>query len=144
MDGFLVVGVGNPLRGDDVAGLLLGRAVAQRTGNPYLECEDVPENYLAEMHQSPAQTLLMTDAVNMGAAAGEIRLLEMAQLADAGSSTHKGSLRLLGELLSREYAKDVLVLGIQPCSLEWGAGLTEVVAEAIRRFAASLSHEGCE
>ena len=134
----LVVGIGNPQRGDDAAGLILGRAVAERLGKPYLECEEVPENYLADMHQSPAGTVLFVDAVHMSAEAGEIRVLDLDELADPGVSTHKSSLRLLAGLLTEHYGKRVALLGIQPICLDWGKPLTEPVARAIDRFVASL------
>lgn len=143
-DGFLVVGIGNPLRGDDGAGLVLGRAVAARTGNPYLECEHVPENYLAEMRSSQAATIMFVDAADMAAAAGEIRLLDRHELSGCNISTHNCSLSLLADLLAEQCDKRVLLLAVQPASLAWGRPLTPQVAEAIAGFAAHLPQPDSE
>ena len=143
-EGFLVVGVGNPLRGDDVAGLVLGRAVAARTGNPYLECEDVPENYLAEMRTSEASTIMLVDAADMDAAAGAIRLLDRRELSGWNISTHNCSLSLLADLLAEQCDKRVLLLAIQPASLAWGRRLSPQVADAIAAFVADLPDAGAE
>jgi len=44
----LVVGVGNPMRGDDEAGLILAEKVAAKLDLEYLRCEEIPENYVGE------------------------------------------------------------------------------------------------
>ena len=135
----LVVGVGNPLRGDDAAGLILGEKVATRLGLAYLCCEEVPENYLGEMLDSLADTILLVDAVDMKAGVGEIKLLPLEELAAESISTHNCSVSLLATVLAGLKGKEVLILGIQPQSLSFGQqDLTPAVNEAVDRFVASL------
>ncbi len=134
----LVVGVGNPLRGDDAAGLVLAEKLAAKLGLEYLRCEEVPENYLTEMLESPADTVLLVDAVNMKVATGETKVLSPDELAGANISTHNCSVNLLATVLTRIKNKEVLVLGIQPENIAWGEFLTPAVAEAIDRFVGSL------
>jgi len=143
-DDLLIVGIGNPLRGDDAAGLILGRAVAERTGNRYLECEDVPENYLAEMHTTEATTIMLVDAADMGAEAGAIRLLDRHELSGWNISTHNCSLSLLADLLAEQYGKRVLLLAIQPAHLAWGERLSVQVADAIADFVVRLGDSQSE
>ncbi len=134
----LVVGVGNPLRGDDAAGLILGEKVATRLGLAYLCCEEVPENYLGEMLDNPADTILVVDAVDMNAEVGEIKLLPLEELAAESISTHNCSVSLLATVLAGVKGKEMLVLGIQPYSLGWGQDLTAAISVAIERFVAGL------
>ena len=136
--GVLVVGVGNPLRGDDAAGLILGEQVAQKLGWEYLRSEEVPESYLGEMLASPADTILLVDAVDMQAPAGEIRMLSPDDLANNGISTHNCSIALLATVLAGLKDKRTLVLGIQPENPGWGEYLTSPVVAAIERFVAAL------
>ena len=138
----LVVGVGNPLRGDDVAGLVLGEKLAQRLNLEYLRCEEVPENYLTEMLETCADTILMVDAVGLGTQPGDIRILSPEELASDNISTHKCSVSLLASVLAKAGNKRVAVLGIQPESIGWGSYLSQSVSEAIDNFVASLAHEG--
>lgn len=137
-ESLLVVGVGNPLRGDDAAGLVLGEKLAEKLSLPYLRCEEVPENYLTEMLDSSADTILMVDAVNSGAQAGDIKLLSPEKLAGDNISTHNCSISLLAGVLAKAADKRVLVLGIQPDSIGWGSHLSRFVSEAIDNFVASL------
>lgn len=134
----LVVGVGNPLRGDDVAGLVLGEKLAAKFDLEYLRCEEIPESYLTEMLESPADTILLVDVVDMKVEAGGIRVLSPDELAGANISTHNCSVSLLATVLTRTKNKEVLVLGIQPANIAWGEFLTPAVAEAIDHFVDSL------
>ena len=134
----LVVGVGNPMRGDDVAGLVLAERVAEKLELQYLRCEEVPENYVGKMLDDPADTILLVDAVDMKQAPGEIGLLAPDELADNGISTHNCSVGLLAKVLAGVKDKQMLILGIQPQSLGWGQPLTPQVSEAIDRFVADL------
>ncbi len=138
----LVVGVGNPLRGDDAAGLALGEQLAEKLHWPYLCCEEVPENYLTEMLDSPAETILMVDAVSLGTTPGDIKVLSPDQLAGDNISTHNCSVSLLATVLEKAANKRVLVLGIQPANMGWGSHLSQPVTEAIDNFVAGLSDKG--
>ncbi len=134
----LVVGVGNPMRGDDVAGLILAERGAEKLELEYLRCEEVPENYVGKMLDDPADTILLVDAVDMKQAPGEIGLLAPDELADNGISTHNCSVGLLAKVLAGVKDKQMLILGIQPQDLGWGQPLTPQVSEAIDRFVADL------
>ncbi len=134
----LVVGVGNPMRGDDEAGLVLAKKVAEKLDLEYLRCEEVPENYVGKMLDDPADTILLVDAVDMKQAPGEIGLLAPDELADNGISTHNCSVGLLAKVLAGVKDKQMLILGIQPQDLGWGQPLTPQVSEAIDRFVADL------
>jgi hydrogenase maturation protease len=138
-DGLLVVGIGNPLRGDDAAGLLLGQALAAKLGVRYLQVEDVPENYLAELRLTEAKNILLVDAADMQAPAGTIRIVEPRRLSEVSLSTHKSSLRLLCDMLADAHGKQVLLLGVQPATLEWGEPISAPVAQAVNAFVDGMS-----
>ncbi len=137
--GLLIVGVGNPSRGDDGAGLLLGSAVAHTLGVGYIAGEDVPEHYTAEMRQSAAMCILLVDAVDMKMPPGHIALLRIEDLEDTSISTHKVSLAVLARLLESTGEKRVYLLGIQPGQLQWGHEVEEPLPTAVARFVAELS-----
>ncbi len=134
----LVVGVGNPMRGDDEAGLVLAEKVAEKLNLEYLRCEEVPENYVGKMLDDPADTILLVDAVDMKQAPGEIDLLAPDELAAASISTHNCSVGLLAKVLAGVKDKQMLILGIQPQNLGLGQPLTPQVSEAIDRFVGDL------
>lgn len=130
----LVVGVGNPLRGDDAAGLHLAEGVAEAGGFELLCCEDVPEKYTREMRTAGAPIVLLCDAADMGVDPGQVRLVNSDQLGDMVISTHNCSLQLLATMLVEMGGKDVYLLGIQPVSTGFGQPLSEAVKAGIARF----------
>ena len=134
----LVVGVGNPMRGDDEAGLVLAEKVAEKLNLEYLRCEEVPENYVGQMLDNPADTILLVDAVDMKQAPGEIGLLSPDELADNGISTHNCSVGLLAKVLAGIKDKQMLILAVQPQQLGWGQPVTPLITAAIDRFVADL------
>lgn len=137
----LVVGVGNPSRGDDAAGLLLGRGVAEALRAAYIAGEDVPEHYTDQMRTGPATQVLFVDAVDMGMPPGHIALLRVDDLDDTSISTHKVSLAVLARLLEAMSGKQVRLLGIQPRSLGWGHEVSEPVRAGVERFVRALTQE---
>jgi hydrogenase 3 maturation protease len=128
---FVLLGVGNPLRADDGAGPELLRRLRNKTSAILLDCEEVPENYLGEIAAIQPETIVVIDAVNLGAGAGAVALLEEDNFQSIGWSTHHGSLRALVQYIKATTQADVFVLGIQPKSTELGGELSPEVRQTI-------------
>jgi hydrogenase 3 maturation protease len=126
--GVLLVGVGNPLRGDDAVGSLLAGRLVER-GLAAIDAETVPENYLGTLLDAPADLVLFLDAVDHGEAPGAVCLGPARILAERCSSTHAPSLLLLARMLEGR-GKDVWLLGIQPQATEIAAPLSAAVRTA--------------
>ncbi len=128
---FVLLGVGNPCRGDDGAGPELLRRLRNKTSATLLDCEEAPENYLGEIVRIQPETVLVIDAVNLGTEAGAVALLEEDSFQSVGWSTHHGSLRALIQYIKANTQADVYVLGIQPKSTEWGGAITPDVSRTL-------------
>lgn len=135
----LVVGVGNPTRGDDAAGLEAAGLVEDMGLCPVLQAEDVPENYLGPMIRAGADTVIFCDAVLLGRKPGAIALLDVDELRGTSISTHNPSLRLLGRCLRAEGVQRVLVAAIEPLHTAWGTGLSPEVRAGVVRLAQTLA-----
>lgn len=125
----LLVGVGNPLRGDDAVGSLLAGRLAERGLDAAIDAETVPENYLGTLLDAPADLILFVDAADHGEAPGACCLGPARILAERCSSTHAPSLLLLARMLEGR-GKEVWLLGIQPQATEIAAPLSAAVREA--------------
>jgi hydrogenase 3 maturation protease len=128
---FVLLGVGNPLRADDGAGPELLRRLRNKTSAILLDCEEVPENYLGEIAAIQPETIVVIDAVNLGAGAGAVALLEEDNFQSIGWSTHHGSLRPMIKYIKANTKADVFVLGIQPKSTEFGTEISPEVRQTI-------------
>jgi hydrogenase maturation protease len=141
--GGVVIGIGNPLRGDDAVGLAVARELAPRAGCPVLITEETPENYLDRVRRESPAWVLLVDAANLGESPGASAIVRMGRGATfapgALPSTHRPSLSVLTTYIESEIGADVWLLGIQPGSLEPGAALSAEVASGVGK-AADLAH----
>lgn len=128
---FVLLGVGNPLRGDDGAGPELVRRLRNKTSAALINCEEAPENYLGEIERIQPETVVVIDAVNLGVEPGSVALLEEDDFQSLGWSTHHGSLRALILYIRTVTKADVCVLGIQPKSTEWGGEISRDVSRTL-------------
>ena len=132
-----VLGIGNPLRGDDAVGLriiqdLLGRLPKNVL---LLECGMAPENYLGKIEEFKPSHVLMVDAAQINEKAGASRLIPVEEIAGTALSTHTLPLSFLAEILKQNVKAKVILLGIQPKSIELREGLSPKLREASRRIA---------
>jgi hydrogenase 3 maturation protease len=134
-----VVGIGNPLRGDDAAGCLVARSLRPAPGLEAIEVEEVPENHLGAVAASRPDTIVLVDAVDLGAAPGSLAVVETAALTRFTPTTHRVPLDLLATWLARETGAEVLLVGVQPRRLGWGEPVSPEVGEAARLVAATLN-----
>ncbi len=139
----VVMGIGNPDRGDDGAGLLVAGLLAEALPGgdlpddrtvTVLMAGEVPESWLGPAVAVRPDAVLMVDAVDMGAEPGSASLLEPEDLRGGATFTHRTPLALLSKFLRRETGADVLLLAIQPRSLEWGEPMSPEVQEAARHL----------
>ena len=131
----VLMGVGNPLRGDDAAGCLLARALARAPGLTVVESDDVPERDVLPIADAHPDVVVLADALDMGLAPGSVAVVEPEALGRYVPSTHRVPLALLADILRRTCDADVVVLGIQPRQVEPGAPVSGEVSLAVRALA---------
>jgi len=135
----VVVGIGNPRRGDDGAGSLLARRLGAIPGLTSFDVEEVPESWVAPIAAARPDFILLVDAVHLGADPGTVALTRAEDLAPRGADTHRLSLRLLMELLERRTGAPTRLLAIQPRELGFGAPMSPEVVTSVDALAALLT-----
>jgi hydrogenase maturation protease len=139
----LVIGIGNPDRGDDAVGVEIARKVAaERLDIRVLELDDPCEALNA---WGPADNVVVADAVRSGGVPGDIHVLDaVARTLPAGSwaagGTHAMGLaavvelgRALGRLPHR-----LVVVGVEAGRFDHGAPMSDAVAAAVPTAAAAV------
>jgi hydrogenase maturation protease len=143
----LFIGIGNPLRGDDAAGLLAARALRARGADDIevRELEGEPLD-LIEAWEG-AEAVVVADAVSSGGEPGTLHrvdaVAEPLPAVLAGPSTHALGLAEaveLGRALGR-LPRRLVVYGIEAASFEAGAEPDAAVREAAERAAAAAAEE---
>jgi hydrogenase maturation protease len=132
-----VIGIGNPDRGDDAAGLIVARDLAARlaAGSQVMALAGDQTQLLEAWRGAPA--VIVVDAMKAGLARGSLHVLDarVPLLGDVTVSNHGIGLataielgRALGNLPER-----LVILGIEGVGFERGAPMSSQVRDAVAR-----------
>lgn len=143
MSPVLVIGVGNPWRGDDGAGAAVVRELSDRPGIRAVECRGDPAELMARW--AGFERVFLVDAVMLGSAPGTVHRLGTGSPlpVPARHSSHGAGVaeavelaRALGEL-----PRELTLYGIEPGRMGQTAGLSAAVAAAVPQVARCILDE---
>jgi hydrogenase maturation protease HycI len=134
----VVMGIGNPCRGDDAAGSLVARKISGASDLHVIDAQDVPENYLSQAAIQDPDTIVLIDSVDLKAAPGSVALLETNQTGAYWPSTHRFPISLLMNYLERETHARVLLIAIQPGPTDFGEEVSAPVSSSLDAIAEML------
>jgi len=126
----VILGIGNRLRSDDGAGSILANKIKGKLAFTVFDAEVAPENYLEKIIQEKPDTLVIIDAVDFGGKPGEFQFLETQEIKTVNLfATHNASISLTINYLQNNLRADIIILIIQPKSINFGDKLSrEVIA----------------
>ena len=138
----VIVGIGNPLRGDDGFGPAFIEDLRGRVSALCIDGGSAPENYIGKIIKEEPDTILIVDAVHLDLAPGEYRLLEKEDILECGFTTHDLSPHMFIDFLEKETKADIYLLGVQPKSLSFGDQMSEPVKRALQELIGLLKGQG--
>lgn len=139
-----IVGIGNTLRSDDAAGVLVARTLIasrlfrDRESVLVMDAGHAPENRTSTLRRFEPDIVLLIDAVDMGESPGSIRWVDMDEIEGMSASTHSLPLSMLARYLNWELKCEVTLLGIQPKSNEVGETVCAEVLQAVNAIVEAL------
>ena len=135
----LIITIGNSYRSDDGVGPYIASKIKKCKKNLIvLNAEDKPENIINEATRLKPGKIVIIDAADFGGMPGEIRLIEKKDIPDTSLSTHSFSPNILAAIIEEDTGADVLFLGIQPESIQFGEGISKPVKEAAGKILACI------
>lgn len=132
----ILLGIGNPLNGDDGAGISVAGQF-RKDGWLSLSCGTAPENFTGIIRRTHPDCLVLVDAATMGLTPGEYRVIPRHRIAEVGMGTHQLPLSMLIDFLS-DSAVQIVLIGIQPGRVVAGEGISEPVREGVNRLVHEL------
>jgi hydrogenase maturation protease len=145
---FLVLGLGNPLLGDDAVGLKVAALVRDRlNGAPGVDVEEEEAGGLRLMERMTGyDRVVLVDAAVTGGTPGDVRRLTPDDLPTQRTATAHGidlpSALLLGRQLGYPMPSEVTIVAIEAESvLEFRHDMTPAVAAAVEPAAAAVLEE---
>ena len=139
-----IVGIGNTLRSDDAAGVLVARTLIasrlfrDRESVLVMDAGHAPENGTSALRRFEPGTVLLVDAVDMSESPGSIRWVDMDEIEGMSASTHSLPLSMLARYLNWELKCEVTLLGVQPKSNEVGETVSAEVLQAVNAIVEAL------
>lgn len=144
-----IVGVGNSMRSDDAAGMLVARGLSQHACAAdqervlILEAGHAPENHTAVIRGFRPDAVVLVDAADMGREPGAVEWISEDDIDGMSASTHSLPLSMLVKYLTLELGCKVMLLGIQAASNEVGEHVSAKVAQAIEEVVNGLEEVIC-
>ncbi|HOJ49088.1 MAG TPA: hydrogenase maturation peptidase HycI [Bacillota bacterium] len=137
-----VLGVGSVLRSDDAAGMYLIEKLQELANSENLLLiagSTAPENFTGVIKDFDPDILFIVDAAKMGLEPGEIRVLDTDDAGGLSFSTHMLPLPVMLRFLQREAGCEIVCIGIQPQSTEFGSEMSEAVKSAVESLAQTFA-----
>jgi len=135
----VVVGIGNPCRGDDAAGSRIAQQISAAPGVHVIDAQEVPENYLSQIADEHPDTVVLIDCVDMRSAPGSVALFESGQTVAYWPSTHRVPMSLLVDYLKRTTRARILLIAIQPQQTGFVAPMSAEVLSSVASIADLLN-----
>ena len=141
-----IVGIGNNLRNDDGAGILVAREIQHRERAAdaghllIIEAGHAPENVTAELRNFAPQLILLIDAADMRDVPGAICWVPIQSIEGMSASTHSLPLSMLARYLTLELNCMVALIGIQPRSNDFGETISAEVSQAVKDIVDEICH----
>jgi hydrogenase maturation protease len=145
MKPFLILGLGNPLRGDDGVGCRVAQALERRVLPQDVEVMEGGTPGLGLIHLLEGRTrVFLVDAAEMDRPAGTVMqfhaqdatLISPAASFSLHDSDVAGALNLACAL--QIPMPEIVFFGVQPACLDWGRGLSPQVQAAIPKVVAAV------
>jgi hydrogenase 3 maturation protease len=135
----IILCIGNDMRGDDAAGPIVAEKLKQLIRSSPDKYPDiivvnagtVPENYTGSIRSESPSHVIFVDAVEMGEDPGSLRLVYEDEIANYSISTHAMPLSFMIKYLKSFSDAKIILVGIQPKSLEMFEGISEELNKGI-------------
>ncbi len=127
----VILGIGNPLQGDDALGPTLVDLLHGRVDATLINGGEVPENYISAIQAAQPEVVLVVVALELGAEAGCIGIMDANRLRAIENFTRNPGLAFLVVMIQDTTDAEVILLGVQPQSTGFAAPLTPPVNQTL-------------
>lgn len=141
------MGIGNEMRGDDMAGIAVIRNLVETfSSSPpssnllLVEAAHAPENHTGPIRKFSPDLTILIDMAQMDEEAGTIRWLTWQETTGISASTHTMPPYMLAQYLTAVTTTEVALIGIQPVQTDLGAPLSDLVEMSVNEVTQSLKN----
>jgi hydrogenase maturation protease len=136
----VILGVGNPLQGDDAIGPKLVDLLQGRIDATLINAGQVPENYISAIKVAQPEIVLIIAALELGAEPGCMVLLDVDRLRAIENFTRNPGLAFLALMIQDGTGAEVMLVGIQPKTTAFASELSPPVLRSMLSLEALLGN----
>ncbi len=130
----VILGVGNPLQGDDAIGPSLVDFLRGRVEATVINAGEVPENYLSAIQAAQPEVVLIIVALELGAEPGSLAVVDADRLRAIENFTRNPGLAFLAVEIQDRTGAEVILVGVQPEGTAFAAELSTPVHETLENL----------
>ncbi len=131
-DKVVILGIGNTLSSDDGIGSILASRIKDKVPYTVYDAGANPENYLGKIIKDRPANIVIIDAVDFGGRPGDYAVLEGKQVKTVNLfATHNASIYLTINYLQNNLQVDIIILAIQPKTVEFGDKISREVENTL-------------
>lgn len=127
----VIVGIGNPLRGDDGFGPALVQRLQGKVNLACIDAGNAPENHLGRILKEEPDSVLLVDAADLGLDPGQYRILQPEDILKCGLTTHDMSSRMMIEFIQNQTPANIFMLAVQPENVSLGEPMSECLNKTL-------------
>jgi len=133
-----ILTIGNILRGDDAAGILVGKKIMNKINADVYIAETAPESYIVKLIDKQYSHVIIIDAAfSTERKPGEIFIVDPEKLSEGLITSHSIPVTLITEIL-RLHGIRSIIIGITPKNTELTEGISKEVKDAVDKLAEIL------
>jgi len=125
---YILMGIGNTLRGDDGIGSIIAQNFKDHDWFS-IDCGVVPENFTSTIKKNRPDLIVLIDAVEMDLKPGEFRIISPDRISALHLTTHSMPLSFLISYL-KEYTQELIFIGIQPKIIDYSNSINPKVLKS--------------
>jgi hydrogenase 3 maturation protease len=130
----VIVGIGNPLRGDDGFGPALIGRLQGRISPVCIDAGNAPENYLGRIAREEPDIILLVDVAQLDLEPGQYGILQPEEILKCGLTTHDMSSRMLIDFLQGQTLASIFMLAVQPQNISLGEPMSECLLKTLEEI----------
>jgi hydrogenase maturation protease HycI len=127
----VILGIGNPLQGDDAIGPNLVDFLHGRVEATLINAGEVPENYLSSIRAAQPEVVLIIVALELGAEPGCVAVMDADRLRAIENFTRNPGLAFLAVMIQDGTEAEVILVGVQPEATAFAADLSTPVHQTL-------------
>jgi hydrogenase maturation protease HycI len=130
----VILGIGNPLQGDDAIGPILVDFLHGRVEATLINAGEVPENYLSSIRAAQPEVVLIIAALELGAEPGCVAVMDADRLRAIENFTRNPGLAFLAVMIQDGTEAEVILVGVQPEATAFAGELSLPVTQTLNNL----------